>query len=46
MTYTVLRILTYVLGIAGTSLLLPLAVAVAEGERGMFLPFFLPKPMC
>lgn len=42
MTYTVLRILTYVLGIAGTSLLLPLAVAVAEGERGMFLPFFLP----
>lgn len=40
MTYTVLRILTYVLGIVGTALLLPLAVAVIEKEDAM-IPVFL-----
>jgi trk system potassium uptake protein TrkH len=42
MTYTILRILTYVLGITGSSLLLPLIVALLEGERNMVLPFLLP----
>ena len=42
MTYTVLRILTYVLGITGTSLLLPVAVAMIEGERHMLAPFLAP----
>lgn len=42
MTYTVLRILTYVLGITGSALLLPLAVAIAEGERGMVPTFAIP----
>ena len=42
MTYTVLRILTYVLGITGSSLLLPVAVAVIEGERHMLAPFLVP----
>ena len=42
MTYTVLRILTYVLGITGSSLLLPVAVAAIEGERHMLAPFLIP----
>ena len=42
MTYTVLRILTYVLGITGSSLLLPAAVAMLEGERHMLVPFLIP----
>lgn len=42
MTYTVLRILTYVLGIVGTALLLPLAVAVLEGEKAMTAVFTVP----
>lgn len=42
MTYTVLRILTYVLGITGSSLLLPVAVALIEGERHMLAPFLVP----
>lgn len=40
MTYTVLRILTYVLGIVGTALVLPLATAFLEGEKEM-IPVFL-----
>ena len=42
MTYTVLRILTYVLGITGSALLLPVAVAMIEGERHMLVPFLIP----
>lgn len=42
MTYTVLRVLTYVLGIVGTALLLPLSVALWEGERAMVPVFLVP----
>lgn len=35
MTFTILRIVTWVLGIVGTSFALPLAVAVFAGERRM-----------
>lgn len=42
MTYTVLRILTYVLGITGSALLLPVTVAAIEGERHMLAPFLVP----
>jgi trk system potassium uptake protein TrkH len=42
MTYTVLRILMYVLGIVGTALLLPLSVAYLKGESAMIPVFLLP----
>lgn len=42
MTYTVLRILTYVLGIVGTALALPLMVAYLEGEEKMIGVFAFP----
>ena len=42
MTYTVLRILTYVLGITGSALLLPATVAVMEDEIHMLAPFLVP----
>ena len=43
MTLSILRVLSYILGIAGTSLLLPLAVAVADsGWRGAALAFLAP----
>ena len=42
MTYTVLRILTYVLGITGSALLLPLAVALIENESDMITAFAVP----
>lgn len=45
MTYTVLRILTYVLGIVGTALLLPLAVAVLEEEKTMAAVFAAPMAL-
>lgn len=45
MTYTVLRILTYVLGIVGSALLLPLCVAVVEGERAMVPVFAVPMAL-
>ena len=40
MLIPILRILTYILGIAGTSLVLPLAVAVADSDHQM-VPVFL-----
>lgn len=40
MSFTVMRILTYVLALVGTSLLLPLGVAVWKGETAM-VPVFL-----
>lgn len=40
MTYTVLRILTYVLGIVGSALVIPLGVAIFENEDAM-IPVFL-----
>ena len=42
MTYTVLRIVTYVLGIVGSALLMPLAAAIKEGERAMVPVFAVP----
>jgi hypothetical protein len=42
MTYTVLRIVTYVLGIVGSALLIPLAAAIWEGERAMVPVFAVP----
>ena len=40
MTFSFLRILTYVLGLIGTSLLLPLGVAIWKGESAL-IPVFL-----
>ena len=40
MTFSFLRILTYVLGLVGTSLLLPLGVAIWKGESAL-IPVFL-----
>lgn len=40
MSFSVLRILTYILGIVGTSLLVPFAVALRRGE-GVMVPAFL-----
>ena len=42
MLFSVLRILTYVLGIVGTSMLLPVAVAIREGEMGAVHAFVIP----
>ena len=42
MTYTLIRILTYVLGIVGSALVLPLAVAILEGEKAMIPVFLVP----
>ncbi|MBO7166253.1 MAG: TrkH family potassium uptake protein [Kiritimatiellae bacterium] len=42
MTYTVLRILTWALGIVGSSLILPLVVAVWQGEKDMIPVFAIP----
>lgn len=42
MLLSILRVLTYILGIAGSSLLLPLAVAVADSDRRMSLVFLVP----
>ena len=45
MTYTVLRILTYVLGIVGTALALPLGVALWRGESRMVAVFAVPMAL-
>lgn len=45
MTYTVLRILTYVLGIVGSALVLPLATAFIEGEKEMIPVFLAPMAL-
>lgn len=42
MSFSVLRILTYILGIVGTSLLAPLAVALLRGEGSMVPAFLVP----
>ena len=42
MLLSILRVLTYILGIAGSALLLPLAVAVADSDRRMALVFLVP----
>jgi trk system potassium uptake protein TrkH len=42
MTYTLVRILSYVLGITGTALALPLAVAFIQGETKMIPVFMIP----
>lgn len=42
MLFSVLRILTYVLGIVGTSMLLPVAVAIMEGEMSAVPAFVVP----
>ena len=42
MLFSVLRILTYVLGIVGTAMLLPLVVAVREGEMAAVPAFLVP----
>ena len=42
MLLSILRILTYILGIAGTSLVLPLAVAIADSDRQMVPVFLVP----
>ena len=42
MLIPILRILTYILGIAGTSLVLPLAVAVADSDHQMVPVFLFP----
>ncbi len=42
MTFSFLRILTYVLGLVGTALLLPLGVAVWKGEPEMVPVFLVP----
>ena len=42
MLLSILRVLTYLLGIAGSALLLPLAVAVADSDRCMAIAFLLP----
>ena len=42
MLLSILRVLTYILGIAGSSLLLPLAVAFADSDRRMAIVFLIP----
>ncbi len=42
MLLSILRVLTYILGIAGSALLLPLAVALADSDRRMALVFLVP----
>ena len=42
MTFSFLRILTYVLGLVGTALLLPLGVALWRGETAMVPAFLVP----
>ena len=42
MLFSVLRILTYVLGIVGTAMLLPVAVAFREGEMAAVPAFLVP----
>ena len=42
MLLSILRVLTYILGIAGSSLLLPFAVAAADSDRRMALVFLVP----
>ncbi len=42
MAFSFLRILTYILGLVGTSLLLPLGVAFWKGESAMVPAFLLP----
>ncbi len=42
MSFSVMRILTYVLAIVGTSLLLPLGVALRHGEKAMVPAFLAP----
>ena len=42
MTFSFLRILTYVLGLVGTSLLLPLGIAVWKDETAMVPVFLVP----
>ena len=42
MLLSILRALTYLLGIAGSALLLPLAVAIADSDRRMAIAFLVP----
>ena len=42
MLLSILRVLTYILGIAGSALLLPLAVAMADSDWRMALVFLVP----
>ena len=42
MLFSILRVLTYILGIAGSALLLPLAVALADSDGRMALVFLVP----
>ena len=42
MAFSFLRILTYVLGLVGTSLLLPLGVAICKGETAAASAFLVP----
>ena len=42
MLLSILRVLSYILGIAGTSLLLPFAVALADSDRRMAMVFLVP----
>ncbi len=42
MLLSILRVLTYILGIAGSAFLLPLAVAITDSDRRMALVFLIP----
>lgn len=42
MLLSILRVLTYILGIAGSAFLLPLAVAIADSDRRTALVFLIP----
>ena len=42
MLLSILRVLTYILGIAGSAFLMPLAVAIADADRRMSLVFLIP----
>ena len=42
MLLSILRVLTYILGIAGSALILPLAVAIADSDRRMEIVFLVP----
>ena len=42
MLLSILRVLTYILGIAGSALLLPLVVALADSDKRMALVFLVP----
>ena len=42
MLLSIFRVLTYILGIAGSALLLPLAVALVDSDRRMALVFLIP----